>query len=64
LNRGLALAPGPDPETASSSCEELRLDGLVILSRPAEVCGEELVVAPSTTPRLTEIERLAGPSAP
>ena len=44
--------------------EELRLDGLVILSRPAAVCGGELAVAPSITPRLIELERLAGPSVP
>ena len=29
-----------------------------------ECCCEELAVAPSITPRLTELERLAGPSAP
>jgi hypothetical protein len=42
---------------------ELRLDGLVILWWPVAVCGKESTVVPSTTPRLTELERLPDPSA-
>jgi hypothetical protein len=64
LKSGLASAPDLDPESASSSSKGLRLDGLVILCWPAAVCGEESAVVQIVTPRLTDLERLLGPSAP
>ena len=45
-------------------CEELRLGDLVILSRPAVARGERIGGGPLHHARLTELERLAGPSAP
>jgi len=64
LKSGLALAPGPDAVSASSSCKGLGLDGRVILWWPTAVCGEESAVVPIVTPRFTDLERLLGPSAP
>ena len=51
-----------DPQAVP--CEELRLGDLVILSRPAVARGERIGGGPIHHARLTELERLAGPSAP
>jgi len=45
-------------------CEEARLGSLAIPSRPALARGERVSGGPVRHARLTELERLAGPSAP
>jgi hypothetical protein len=51
-----------DPQAVP--CEELRLGGLVILSRPAVARGDRIGGGPVHHAWLTELERLAGTSAP
>jgi len=51
-----------DPQAVP--CEELRLGDLAILSRHAGARGERIGGGPVHHALLTELERLAGPSAP
>ena len=51
-----------DPQAVP--CEELRLGDLAILSRPAVARGDRIGGGPVHHAWLTELERLAGPSAP
>src|SRR5208282_994528 len=60
----LALAPGPGPEPQAAPRQELRLGSLAILSRPRQPAANELGGGPVRHVRPTELERLAGPSAP
>ena len=62
--RGLALASGPGPGFASVRPRRIRLCNLAILSWPAVARGERIGGGPVYHARLTELECLAGPSAP
>ena len=61
---GLALASGPGPGFASVRPRRIRLCNLAILSWPAVARGERIGGGPVYHARLTELECLAGPSAP
>ncbi len=64
LKSGLALAPGSDPESASSFLRGLRLGGLVILFVARGGPRRGIGGGPIHHARLNKRERLAGRSVP
>src|SRR5271169_5720862 len=64
LKSGLALTPGSDPESASSSLRGLRLGGLVILFVARGGPWRGIGGGPVHHAALIQRERLAGPSVP
>jgi hypothetical protein len=64
LKSGLALAPGSDPESASSFLRGLRLGGLVILFVARGGPRRGIGGGPVHHAGLNNLERLAGPSVP
>ena len=64
LKSGLALAPGPDPESASSFLRGLRLGGLVTLFVARGGPRRGIGGGPDHHAGLKKLERLADPSVP
>jgi hypothetical protein len=64
LFSGLGLAPGSDPEPASSFLRRLRLDDLVILLVARGGLRRGIGGGPVSHAKLRKLERLAGPSVP
>ena len=64
LKSGLALAPGPDPESASSFLRGHRLGGLVILFVARGGPWREIGGGPVHHAGANKRERLTGPSVP